>query len=226
MEGKTGAIMSRRFTPHPLGLIGPGFRPDYVARHERCQYGIARCKRRIHLSGILPVTAAACHAHDSRSQEAMAALRWTPPFPKESPMLAEVVVAPIAEAQLTEVLPVIHRARLGNNARIVRAARANVPAQLRRAGIPTANAPSRVLESACLLVVHAAARSQLAASIALRHGATSAWIVSPNGFWRAFDEGATEVVPPARPADVVAPPVLASGDMAAVEETGNQPGGA
>lgn len=139
-------------------------------------------------------------------------------------MLAEVVVAPIDEEQLTEVLPVIHRARLGNNARIVRAARANVAAQLRRAGIPTANAPARVLASACLLVVHAAARSELAASIALRHGARSAWIVSPNGFWHAYEEGPAAAAAQARSAERGTPPVPAGSDIPAVEETGHQPG--
>ena len=139
-------------------------------------------------------------------------------------MLAEVVVAPIDEERLVEVLPVIHRARLGNNARIMRAARANLAAQLRRAGVPAVNAPERVLESACLLVVHAAARSQLAASIALRPGARSAWIVSPSGVWRAFDEGAAPATPVSRPAADDAPVILLGDQVPVPGETGDQPG--
>lgn len=138
-------------------------------------------------------------------------------------MIADAVIAPIAEEQLSEVLPAIHRARLGNNARIIRATRADVAAQLRRAGIPTTNAPMRVLASDCLLVVTAAARSPLAASIALRHGAWSAWIVSPNGFWRGYEEGPAEQLPVARPQEPAAPPVPASNAPSA-DEAGNQPG--
>lgn len=139
-------------------------------------------------------------------------------------MLAEVVVAPIEEERLTDVLPMIHRARLGNNARIMQASRANLGAQLRRAGVPTANAPERVLASACLLVVHAAARSQLAASIALRHGAHSAWIVSPNGFWYPFEEGVAPAPPAARPAASDPPSILLGDRLASSDATGHQPG--
>lgn len=114
-------------------------------------------------------------------------------------MIADVVVVPITDEQLSDVLPVIHRARLGNTARIMRADRGSIQGQLRRAGIPTANAPERVLTSDRLLVVGAAARSPLAAMLALQHGARAAWIVTPRGFWHAVDEGVTAGSPAATP---------------------------
>lgn len=137
-------------------------------------------------------------------------------------MIADVVVAPIAEEYLIDVLPVIHRARLGNNARIMRASRANVAAQLRRAGIPTTNAPERVLASDCLLVVNAAARSPLAASIALRHGAHSAWIVTPGGHWRGYDEGVAVATPSSQSERPITTPAAISPPSG--DEAGHGPG--
>jgi len=139
-------------------------------------------------------------------------------------MIADVVVAPIVEEHLTDVLPMIHRARLGNNARIMRATRANLAAQLRRAGVPTTNAPDRVLGSDCLLVVHAAARSQLAASIALRHGAHSAWIVTPNGLWRGYDEGVATTTPSVPAVAPTTDTSLAPAARSPSGEAGHQPG--
>ncbi len=104
-------------------------------------------------------------------------------------MIADVVVAAMTPDALAEALPAVHHAGLGHTARLMRAERGDPRGQLRRAGIPVESGPARLASEGCLLTVAAAARSQAAAALLLRHGASAVWIVSPAGFWRNVDDG-------------------------------------
>jgi hypothetical protein len=48
--------------------------------------------------------------------------------------------------------------------------------------------PPRVEQAEAALVVHAAARAQLAADITRQKGASATWIVAPNGAWNLVED--------------------------------------
>lgn len=108
-------------------------------------------------------------------------------------MIADVVVAVVTPDVLRDALPAIHRSGLGHTARVMRAARGDLRAQLRRAGVPVESGPERLASEDTLLMVAAAGRSPVAASLLLERGARHTWIVSPSGFWREIDD---MVIPP------------------------------
>jgi hypothetical protein len=112
-------------------------------------------------------------------------------------MIADVVVAAVTPDVLREALPAIHRSGLGHTARVMRAERGDLRAQLRRAGVPVESGPERLASEELLLMVAAAGRSPVAASLLLDRGARATWIVSPSGYWRQVDD----VVVPSRPED-------------------------
>ena len=114
-------------------------------------------------------------------------------------MIADVVVAAMAPDGLGEALAAIHRAGLGHTARVMRAVRGDPVGQLRRAGIPVESGPARLAEEECLLTVGAAARSEFAAPLLLRHGASAVWIVSPGGRWREIDDAVAAAPRPQAP---------------------------
>lgn len=103
-------------------------------------------------------------------------------------MIADVVVAAVSGDVLREALPAIHRDGLGHTARVMRAARGDLKAQLRRAGIPVESGPERLAAEELLLTVAAAGRSPVAARLLLGAGARATWIVSPSGSWRQVDD--------------------------------------
>ncbi|MDQ4099600.1 MAG: hypothetical protein M3121_03765 [Chloroflexota bacterium] len=103
-------------------------------------------------------------------------------------MIADVVVAAVSGDVLREALPAIHRDGLGHTARVMRAERGDLRAQLRRAGIPVESGPERLAAEDLLLTVAAAGRSPVAARLLLGAGARATWIVSPSGAWRQVDD--------------------------------------
>jgi len=108
-------------------------------------------------------------------------------------MIADVVVAAVTPDVLRDALPAIHRNGLGHTARVIRAVRGDLRAQLRRAGVPVESGPARLANEDTLLMVAAAGRSPVAASLLLERGARATWIVSPSGYWREVDD---LVIPP------------------------------
>lgn len=117
-------------------------------------------------------------------------------------MIANVVVATLDESALVDVLPTIHRAGLGHVARVLRPERGPLRAQLTRAGIPTGHALGTIEDAPLLLVIAAAARAPMAASLVLCNAASRCWIVSPDGRWTEHDDAI--IVAPA-PMTVAAP---------------------
>jgi hypothetical protein len=103
-------------------------------------------------------------------------------------MLQESVVAIIPEESVRDVLPAIHRAGLGHVSRLVRAGRSPVLAQLLRAGIPISQAPESLSSCASALLVNAAARAPMTASLLLQHGASQVWTVSALGAWTESED--------------------------------------
>lgn len=98
-------------------------------------------------------------------------------------MIQDSVVALIPEHAVRDVLPAIHRAGLGHLARVIRSGRNPVLDQLQRAGVPVSQAPAGIEECDAILLVTAAARSQMAASLLLQSGANQVWTVSGIGVW-------------------------------------------
>lgn len=105
-------------------------------------------------------------------------------------MLTDAVVAIVNDDRLPDILPIVHRNGLGHLARVIRRERGDLRTQLRRAGIPVEQAPEALDEARCILLVTAAARSQMTAELLLRHNATATWIVTRQGFWRDIDDRA------------------------------------
>ncbi|HWV36745.1 MAG TPA: hypothetical protein VNZ55_14005 [Thermomicrobiales bacterium] len=103
-------------------------------------------------------------------------------------MHAQAVIAITPEDQLPDILTHIHRAGLGHNARVLRPHRGPLRDQLRRAGVPIEQAPRRLDDAGCILLVNAAARSSMAADLALQHGASATWTVSTSGVWHLVDD--------------------------------------
>jgi len=98
-------------------------------------------------------------------------------------MIQDSVVALVPEDAVRNVLPAIHRAGLGHLARMIRTGRRPVLDQLQRAGVPVSQAPAGLRECDAILLVAAAARSPMAASLLLQSGANQVWTVSRHGVW-------------------------------------------
>jgi hypothetical protein len=101
----------------------------------------------------------------------------------QSIMIQESVVAIVPEDILGDVLPAVHRAGLGHLSRLLRAERSPLLDQLRRAGVPVAQAPVRLADCQAALLVSAAARSGTTGSLLVQHGAIHVWIVTALGEW-------------------------------------------
>lgn len=98
-------------------------------------------------------------------------------------MLQDSVVAIVPDDAVRDILPAVHRAGLGHLARLVRAGRRSVLDQLQRAGVPVSQAPASIEQCRAALLISAAARSPMASSLVLQHGASTVWIVSALGAW-------------------------------------------
>ncbi|MEJ7900932.1 MAG: hypothetical protein WKF63_03750 [Thermomicrobiales bacterium] len=98
-------------------------------------------------------------------------------------MLQDSVVAVVSDDAVRDILPAVHRAGLGHVARLIRSGRSSVVQQLQRAGLPVSQAPMRLETSQAVLLMNAAARSPMAASLVLQLGASTVWTVSPLGAW-------------------------------------------
>lgn len=103
-------------------------------------------------------------------------------------MLQDSVVAIVPDEAVRDILPAIHRAGLGHVARLIRAGRSSVLEQLQRAGVPVAQAPKPLLQCQAALLINAAARSPMAGSLALQHGASQVWTVSALGAWNEIED--------------------------------------
>lgn len=103
-------------------------------------------------------------------------------------MLQDSVVAVVSDDAVRDILPAVHRAGLGHIARLIRSGRSSVVQQLQRAGVPVSQAPARLETSQTVLLINAAARSPMAASLVLQHGATMVWTVSGTGNWIATED--------------------------------------
>lgn len=103
-------------------------------------------------------------------------------------MIQDSVVAIVPESAIDDVLPAVHRAGLGHLARLVRAGRGSVLDQLRRAGIPTSQAPDLMATTESALLITAAARSQAAGALLLQQGAVLVWNVTSLGAWVELDD--------------------------------------
>ncbi|MGC4104776.1 MAG: hypothetical protein QM753_00285 [Thermomicrobiales bacterium] len=108
-------------------------------------------------------------------------------------MLADAVVAIVDDDRLPAILAVIHRNGLGHIARVMKRERGDFRAQLRRASIPVEQAPDTLDDAGRILLVTAAARSQMTADLLLRNHAIAAWVITKQGFWRDIDDR-TELV--------------------------------
>jgi len=118
-------------------------------------------------------------------------------------MVADAIVAIVADDVLPTILTVVHRAGLGHTERVIRPKRSPIREQLRRAGVPTASMPERIDDASAVLMVMAAARSPVAADLALQNGASATWIVTTSGAWNLVDDHLVE--PPDEPSTVEAP---------------------
>jgi len=103
-------------------------------------------------------------------------------------MLQDSVVAIVPDDAVRDILPVIHQAGLGHVARLLRAGRSSVVAQLQRAGVPVSQAPGSLQSSQAALLINAAARSPMAGSLLLQHGASQVWTVSGTGAWTEIED--------------------------------------
>lgn len=135
-------------------------------------------------------------------------------------MVSDSVIAIVPENALPAILAHVHRSGLGHTARVLRPKASSLREQLRRAGVPVEAAPDRLDEASTLLFVMAAARSLMAANLALTNGASATWIVSRSGEWRMVDD---HVVRPAgHPLPAPVPPVpAASLDETATDTPGS-----
>jgi hypothetical protein len=128
-------------------------------------------------------------------------------------MLQDSVVAIVPEELLGEILPVIHGSGYGHLARVIRNGKRPLAGQLQRAGVPISLAPDAVIESPAVLLVSAAARSQMAAAMLMRHGASRVWTVSAGGAWNeledtVFSQPNVHVLPPHPARTAAATPVV------------------
>lgn len=103
-------------------------------------------------------------------------------------MLQDSVVAIVSDEAVRDILPAVHRAGLGHLARLIRAGRSSVVQQLQRAGVPISQAPASLATSQAALLITAAARSPMAASLVLQHGAGAVWTVSNMGTWVEIED--------------------------------------
>ncbi|MBA2467838.1 MAG: hypothetical protein H0V37_00360 [Chloroflexia bacterium] len=103
-------------------------------------------------------------------------------------MLQDSVVAIVPDEAVRDILPTIHRAGLGHVARLIRAGRSSVLEHLQRAGVPVAQAPEPLQMCQAALLINAAARSPMAASLVLQHGASQVWTVSALGAWNEIED--------------------------------------
>jgi len=123
-------------------------------------------------------------------------------------MVSDTVVAIVPEHVLPDILTQVHRDGYGHNARVLRPRRSPLREQLRRAGVPVEQAPARLDDAECLLMVMAAARSPKAADLMLQHGASATWIVARTGDWSLIDDRV--IIQPATvdPEPVATPPLI------------------
>ncbi len=103
-------------------------------------------------------------------------------------MLQDAVVAVVSDDAARDILPAVHRAGLGHISRLIRPGRSSVVQQLQRAGVPSSQAPANLETSQAVLLINSAARSPMAASLVLQHGATMVWTVSGTGNWIATED--------------------------------------
>ncbi|MDQ3654831.1 MAG: hypothetical protein M3457_07115 [Chloroflexota bacterium] len=103
-------------------------------------------------------------------------------------MLQDSVVAIVSDDAVRDILPAVHRAGLGHLARLIRAGRSSVVQQLQRAGVPISQAPANLATSRAVLLITTAARSPMAASLVLQHGAEAVWTVSIQGAWVEIED--------------------------------------
>lgn len=124
-------------------------------------------------------------------------------------MHSQSIIAITPEDALSDILTHIHRSGLGNTARVLRPRRGPLREQLRRAGVPVEHAPARLDNAACLLLITAAARSPVAANIALQHGASATWTVTTTGTWTLVDDHVVTRATSPRPESTPLPPANA-----------------
>lgn len=110
-------------------------------------------------------------------------------------MISSSLIAIVDESSLSAILPRIYRAGLGQTARVLRPERGPLRTQMERARVPLDEMPERVADAPALLFIMAAARSELAARIALAGGASACWNVSPAGRWSMVDDGVVPETP-------------------------------
>lgn len=103
-------------------------------------------------------------------------------------MLQDSVVAIVPDEVVRDILPAVHRAGLGHVARLVRAGKRSVATQLQRAGVPISQAPDLLQSTTVALLINAAARSPMAGSLLLQHGASQVWTISATGAWTEIDD--------------------------------------
>lgn len=118
-------------------------------------------------------------------------------------MVADAIVAIVADEVLPSILTLVHRSGLGHTARVIRPARSPIREQLRRTGVPISAMPERIDDAPAVLMIMAAARSPFAADLAHQNGASATWIVTTKGVWNLIDDHLVET--PEEPATVEAP---------------------
>ncbi len=90
----------------------------------------------------------------------------------------ETVLAVMPRDRLTTALTMFHRGGFGHVIRVLDPARAPIPAQLTRAGVPGARLAGCCGGEDVLLLVHAPARTGQAVSLASQLGATDTEVVA------------------------------------------------
>lgn len=116
-------------------------------------------------------------------------------------MRTDTVTAIIAPDLQNDLVAALHARNVGHLARVLRPDRGPLLDQLGRAGIEIAKAPSSLADAERVLVVTAAHLAPEIGWLLLQRGATSVWIVSPDGSWRPMDDmpieiAATAALPP------------------------------
>lgn len=90
----------------------------------------------------------------------------------------DAVVGTVPRARLSAVLTAIHRGGQGHHARVLDAARGNIVAQLRRAGVQTPLNLDLSSKDQIVVLVHAPGRTAQAADLLQRAGVQSINVVS------------------------------------------------
>lgn len=103
-------------------------------------------------------------------------------------MIQESVVAVINNDVLGDILPIVHRSGYGHLARVIRNTRRSLLGQLQRAGVPVSQAPETITQIPAVLLISAAGRAPMAATMLIRLGANRVWIVSADGVWSELED--------------------------------------